>query len=227
MDRVAIIPARGGSKRLPRKNILPLGNKPLLMWVIENCKKTNIFERIIVSTEDEEIADVAHSAGAEVFERTIALSHDTATVVQVCEEVLSDIPCDIFCCIYATSVFLSPSTLIKSANIFDESTDANVLMGVSQYNYAPVQALKVDDSGFASLLFPEYANVQSQKYPVSRVSNGTFYWGRRTEFLKEMTFYSDKLKVFDVPDNEVCDIDTEQDYKEAMLRFEKKNRFPS
>jgi len=218
MKPIAIIPARGGSKRLPRKNILPLNNKPLLAHVIDIALNSNIFEKVIVSTEDEEIARVAGEFGAEVFIRNSKLAQDSSTVVEVCLDVLREYKVDEFCCLYATSALLSVTTLKESYREF-RTRKPSVLMGVSNYNYSPVQALTVDNNGDASLLIEEYRGVQSQYHPKLRVSNGSLYWAKEQSFIKEKTFYSKKLNVFDVPENEVCDVDTEEDYKKLLKKY--------
>lgn len=219
MINIAIIPARGGSKRLSRKNILPLGGEPLLTRVVKSCLASNVFTKVIVSTEDAEIMDVAKQAGAEVHFRSETLAQDRSTVVEVCEAVLQDEACDHFCCVYATSGLLSPQTLRESAKFFLEDGQAHTLMGVSRFNYSPVQALEVDENGYAKMLFPDFMKTQSQFHPTTRVSNGTFYWARKIVFFNERTFYSEKLKVFDVPENEVCDLDTPEDYARLVQKF--------
>lgn len=219
MRNIAIIPARGGSKRLPRKNILPLGGRPLLTRVIECCLLSGVFSKIIVSTEDAEIAEVAKGAGADVHMRSELLAQDRSTVVEVCKDVLQTEECVDFCCVYATSGLLTPKTIRDSGMIFFNDKAAHTLIGVSSFNYSPVQALKVDDDDYAEMLLPEYMKVQSQFHPKTRVSNGTFCWARRELFLMEGTFYSSKLRVFDVPDNEVCDLDTPEDYERLLTMF--------
>ena len=218
MRPIAIIPARGGSKRLARKNILPLAGKPLLAHIIETALNSNIFEKVIVSTEDEEIAGVAGKFGADIFIRNSELAQDSSTVVEVCLDVLREDQVDEFCCLYATSALLSVTTLKESYRDF-YTRKPSILMGVSSYNYSPVQALTVDNNGSASLLIEEYRGVQSQYHPKLRVSNGSLYWAKKQNFIKEKTFYSEHLNVFDVPENEVCDIDTEEDYKRLIKKY--------
>ena len=219
MINIAIIPARAGSKRLPKKNILPLGGKPLVCRVIECCVSSDVFTQVIVSTEDDEIKTLAQNSGATVLLRPESLSKDHSTVVEVCEHILKKVDCDNFCCVYATASLLSPKTIQKSAQIFLENKQASTLMGVSKYNFPPVQALEVDGNGFAKMLLPSFMKVKSQFHPITRVSNGTLYWGRKSLFLEELTFYSKKLKTFDIPDNEVCDIDTQEDYDRLLQLF--------
>jgi N,N'-diacetyllegionaminate synthase len=216
---IAIIPARGGSKRLPRKNILPLDNIPLLTRVIKTIKDSLLFDEIIVSSEDEEIQNIAKQEGAKVHNRPAKLATDTASVEDTCLDVLAKNPADIFCCVYATAVLIKSDTLQKSSVKFLSNNNTNVLMGVSKYNYHPVQALGLSENGSAKVLFPKFKGLQSQKYPSTCVSNGTFYWARSDKFIKEKTFYSKKLKTFDVPEIETCDVDTFEDYEKLKKKF--------
>ena len=150
MKTIAIIPARGGSKRLPRKNIMPLDGIPLVARVVVNAKDANIFSRIIVSTEDDEIALICRHYGAEVIERSIANAQDSSTVVDVCLETLQKIgEVDCFCCIYPTAALLSQETLQASWKTFNSNNNTDMLMGVSNFNYPPVQALSLNENGFA------------------------------------------------------------------------------
>lgn len=216
---IAIIPARGGSKRLPRKNILKLNGVPLLTRVIKTVKKTKIFDEIIVSSEDKEILLIAKNAGASAYFRPLHLAKDRATVAQTCTDVLLNNNSNLFCCIYSTAVLIKEKTLKQSFLKFLSDNNTNVLMGVSKYNYHPVQALKIMKNGSAKLLNNYYEKKQSHTYPQTRVSNGTFYWGKSSQFLKERTFYSKKLKTFDVPEKEVCDVDTLDDYQKLQKKF--------
>jgi pseudaminic acid cytidylyltransferase len=218
LKTIAIIPARGGSKRLPKKNILPLDGIPLLARVIRTLKRSSIFEEIIVSTENEEILDIAKKENVKVHIRPNNLATDSATVVETCIDVLSKNSSKIFCCVYATAALLSVSTLQKSFKKFKYDKKVNVLMGVSKYNFRPEQALKIENDGFAKMLFPKFNIKNLKNYSTTRVSNGTFYWARSEKFVKEKTFYSRKLKTFDVVIKEVSDIDTNDDYEELLSK---------
>ena len=227
MKCIAIIPARGGSKRLPRKNILPLHGEPLLSRVVKTCIKAGCFDEVVVSTEDAEIASIAENAGARVHCRPESIAGDRSTVVDVCLDVLNSVEAEVFCCVYATSALLHHDTLLESFKKLVKTKDINVLMGVSEYQHSPFQALLVEDSGRVELLHPEYHGVQSQFYPKVRVSNGTFYWARRATFLEEETFYSKKLGVYDVPDSEVCDLDTQDDFDRLLRLYDEGKCFES
>lgn len=214
MSTVAVIPARGGSKRLPRKNILDLAGRPMLAYSIEIARQTGLFDEVYVSTEDEQIADVARRCGAGVIQRPSSIAEDRSTVAQVCIHALESLrEVEVFCCIYATAVLLRPES-IKSARLsLDSPSSVDFVMGVSQYEHPPVQALVEDADGLLSYMWPEWRGVQSQFYPKLVVSNGTFYWGRKEPMLREGTFYGRRLRGFVVPPDQVSDIDDIKDFE--------------
>ena len=212
---ICIIPARGGSKRLPRKNILEFRGKPLILHVIKNALESRSFEKIIVSSEDPEILEVASKTNVILNKRKECLASDSSTVVEVCLDVLSTEETNDFCCIYPTSVLLQSKTIgaaVKAFNNYKEC-ECSVLMGVSEYKFHPVQALSKNDNGYWETLYNQFKDKRSQLYPHCKVSNGTLYIARTKTFHDEKTFYSKKLQVFDIPDGEVSDIDTPSDYE--------------
>ena len=217
MEKIAIIPARGGSKRLPRKNILPLQDKPLICYPIAAALESNLFDRVIVSTEDKEIAKVAEKYHASVMRRPKSLSQDTSTVVQVCMHVLKELEKDeerppYFCCIYATAVFICPSDLTGAFQLLNVKPKADFVMGISGFNLQPFQAL-VKKDGFLSPFFQEKVHMQSQKQPELVASNGTIYWARSSEFIKQKTFYGKRLRGYPIDRFRAVDVDTPEDYK--------------
>lgn len=219
MNRIAIIPARGGSKRLPRKNILPVNGYPMLNYPVKMALESKLFDAVLVSTEDEEIAKIAQQAGAEVVIRPENLARDKSTVAQVCLHVLEKYPVTEFCCIYATAILLRSETLHQAYQELYRITGTNYVMGVSEYNYPPVQALKSDKDGFLTYMWPDYIGKQSQSYPRLLVSNGTFVWARRDSFMQDRIFYAKGLRGFLVPTNESLDIDTQEDYESLLQRM--------
>jgi CMP-N-acetylneuraminic acid synthetase len=221
MSTVALIPARGGSKRVPRKNIVKVGGVPMLAHPIMAARAADLFEHISVSTEDAEIAGIASQYGAEVIERPLQIAEDRSTVVQVCLHALETFPdIDLICCIYATAILLTPETLVTAHELLCASPEIDFLMGVSEYEHPPVQALKSDDNGYLSYMWPEWRGMQSQFHPRLVVSNGTFYWARRQALMVEKTFYGHRLKGFIVPTEQVCDIDTQEDLTNLIARFD-------
>jgi pseudaminic acid cytidylyltransferase len=218
---VAIIPARGGSKRLPRKNVLPILGKPILSYPIKAALESKLFESIIVSTEDEEIASVARAFGAQVIERPAELAGDRATVVEVCLHVLEVLGHENrypkrFCCIYATALFISPNQIRESFRLLDTEPEAEFVMGVSEFNLYPVQAL-IETDGYLKPMWPKYHAAQSQFHPQLVASNGTLYWARVPAFQDAQSFYGKRLKGYFIPKIRSVDIDTPEDLKIAKM----------
>lgn len=212
--QIAIIPARGGSKRLPRKNILQLNDHPMIGYPIRAALNSNLFDEVIVSTEDEEIKEIAASYGATVISRPHELAKDRSTVVEVCTHILSlneYKAVDFFCCIYATAAFLKSIDLFKARKHMDEEPVVDYVMGVSTYNYPPVQALR-ENEGYLTYMWPEFCDKQSQEYPKLVVSNGTFYWARTDYFREDKSFYGRRMKGYQLS---AVDIDTLNDYEHA------------
>ena len=218
---VAIIPARGGSKRLPRKNVLPILGKPILSYPIKAALESKLFDSIIVSTEDEEIAVAARAFGAKVIERPFELAGDRATVVEVCLHVLEVLELQnqlpkYFCCIYATALFIQSEHLQESFRLLQAEPQTDFVMGVSEYNLYPVQALiKID--GYLQPMWPEYHASQGQFHPQLVASNGTLYWARVPAFQDAKSFYGKKLKGYMIPKIRSVDIDTPEDFTIAQI----------
>ena len=218
---VAIIPARGGSKRLPRKNVLPIFGRPILSYPIKAALESKLFESIIVSTEGEEIAKAARASGARVIERPKELAEDRATVVEVCVHVLEVLEHEnrypnYFCCIYATALFISPSHLQESFRLLRTEPEADFVMGVSEYNLYPVQAL-IKKDGYLKQMWPQYHDVQAQFHPQLVASNGTLYWAYVPAFQDVKSFYGRRLKGYFMPKIHSVDINTPEDLKIAQM----------
>jgi pseudaminic acid cytidylyltransferase len=221
MFRIAIIPARGGSKRLPRKNVLPVLGQAMLAYPVKCALQSGAFNRVIVSTEDSEIEKEACASGAEVLKRPKELSQDRSTVVQVCKHVLDTLKQqgmqpDFFCCIYATAIFITPEDINHSFELFKSDQAPDVIMGVSEFNLHPVQALE-ESEGFLTPKWPEYIGMQSQFHPKLVASNGTIYWVRTSYFEANPSFYCHKLKGYLVPRLRAIDINSIEDLEHARL----------
>jgi pseudaminic acid cytidylyltransferase len=217
--RIAIIPARGGSKRVPRKNMLDVGGRPMVTYPIHCALQSELFDEVYVSTEDDEIAEIARLAKASVIDRPADIAQDRSTVVEVCTHALDtldarDVSVELFCCIYATAIFITPEDLRASLSMLSEEPEADVVMGVSEFAINPVKALK-RDGVFWSHMWPEFTNMKSQLHPHLVASNGTLYWARTTPFRTQATFYADRLKCYELPDERAVDIDTEVDLARA------------
>lgn len=224
MSTIALIPARGGSKRFPRKNLALVNGLPVLAHVIRTSKVAGIFDRVMVSTEDMEIKELAEQHGAEVVERPVEIAQDRSTVSEVCVHALQVVPdIELLCCIYATAVLLKPSSLIASHALIVADPGTEHLLGVSEYEHPPVQALKSDVHGYLSYMWPEWRGIQSQQHPKLVVSNGTFAWTRTKAMLRDRTFYGPRLRGFHVPFDEVSDLDTEEDLVKLKWTIERRS----
>lgn len=215
MKRIAIIPARGGSKRVPRKNLAEINGRPMIAHPIATARASGVFERVIVSTEDREIANVSEAAGAEVFWRSEALADDQATVVAVCKELVDAIARveaepDIFCCIYPTALFVNVEDLIQSLALLEGASTTQVAMAVSAYAIHPYKALE-SVGGYLRPLWPESNQSKSQTFPRLVASNGTFYWARTASFRANPTFYPERLVGYELPPSRAIDVDTTED----------------
>jgi len=221
VKKIAIIPARGGSKRLPRKNVLPFMGKPMLTYPIKTALDSGLFDEVIVSTEDLEIASVAEDAGARILKRPFELAQDRASVKQVCLNVLDELKQEgvsikYFCCLYATAVFVTEKDLQESFELMANSSENDVVMGVSGFNLQPLQAL-IEDNGFLKPQWPEYEGVQSQFHPKLVASNGTLYWVKASTFIKTKSFYGGNVVGYEMPWIRAIDIDTPGDFETAKM----------
>jgi N-acylneuraminate cytidylyltransferase len=215
---VAVIPARGGSKRLPRKNIAEAAGRPMIAWPVEAALDSGIFSEVIVSTDDAEIAAISAKAGARVIERPADLATDTAHETLVYRHVLDTLGTeapDHFCALYPTALLITKDDLRESFVQFE--TGADVVMAVSEYPIHPYKALKQRDDGFYGMVYPVDCKMRSQTYPHYVASNGTFYWFRTRAFLDSQTYYPDRLAVHILPGTRAVDIDTAADLEIARL----------
>jgi N-acylneuraminate cytidylyltransferase len=218
MKPIAIIPARGGSKRLPRKNIAPVCGRPMLAWPVEAALASGLFSEVIVSTEDAEIAAIAQEAGARIAARPAELATDTAPETLAYKHVLETLGPDApeyFCAIYPTALLVTPEDFIRSHARLEEGAD--VVMSVSEYPLHPYKALEKKPDGFYGMVHPAECRQRSQTYPHYVASNGTFYWLRTAPFLNSPDYYPEKLGVHILPYRRAVDIDTAEDLELAQL----------
>ncbi|WP_276496161.1 pseudaminic acid cytidylyltransferase [Pontibacter litorisediminis] len=223
MSRLAIIPARGGSKRIPRKNIRNFLGRPILAYSIEAALSSGLFEEVMVSTDDEEIAQVARERGASVpFLRGTEASTDFATTAQVLEEVLSKYKergksFHEACCLYPTAPFITGDTLRKGYSMLTED-GFDTVFPVLRYSYPIWRSLKVEH-GKAVLNWPEHLNSRSQDLPAAFHDAGQFYWFRVDRFLESKRLFTPNSGVVELSELEAQDIDSETDWKLAELKF--------
>ncbi len=220
--KLAIITARGGSKRIPRKNIKEFCGKPILCYSIEAALKSEAFDEIMVSTDDPEIAGVALKAGASVpFFRSEEMSGDFASTDDVIMEVLTEYQkngaeFDAFCCIYPTAPFLTGKRLKAAMDLLDT---ADSVMPVVPFSYPPQRGLVVNKNGFVERQFPEYAAARSQDLPKIYHDCGQFYACRTAPFLKSGTTDVERLVPLILSEMEVQDIDTLEDWEIAEIKY--------
>lgn len=221
---VAIIPARGGSKRIPRKNIKEFCGKPMIAWSIEAARKSGVFDRIIVSTDDDEIADVARQYGAEVpFMRPAELSNDfagTIPVIRHATDWLINKGCkvDFVCCIYATAPFIRAEDIAQGLRKLNEK-NGDYAFTVTSFPYPVQRALKVNEQQRISMFSPEMFNVRSQDLEEAWHDAGQFYWGTSLAWLNEKPIFSADSYSIELPRELVQDIDTPEDWRVAEWLF--------
>lgn len=222
--KLAVIPARGGSKRIPRKNIRDFCGKPIIAYSIEAARQSNCFDRIIVSTDDEEIAAVARDWGAETpFVRPAELSNDYAGTVPVIKHAIEwfidnqERP-ELACCIYATAPFIIPQDLQRGLDTL-LSTKSDYAFTLTDYPFPIQRAVKLTSSGRVAMFQPEHFKTRSQDLEQAYHDAGQFYWGRCEAFLHELPIFSQAAAPVLLPRHRVQDIDTLEDWHRAELMF--------
>ena len=218
--RLAVIPARGGSKRIPRKNIKLFCGKPMIVWSIEAAKESGLFERIVVSTDDAEIAAIAMEWGAEVpFLRPEELSNDhvgTAPVVAHALQWVLDqkLTVSATCCIYATAPFVKTEDLKRGLQALD-SGDWDYAFSVTDFAAPIFRSFNLTSEGGIEMFFPQYFETRSQDLPVALHDAGQFYWGRPEAWLAGKRLFDRCSRPIPIPRWRVQDIDTWEDWERA------------
>lgn len=221
MTIIAVIPARAGSKRLPRKNVIDFFGKPIITYTIEAALATGLFERVVVSTEDEEIAKVSETFGAEVSVRPPELTTDTARVLDVCLHVL-DVEksrgrnYDILCCLYATAPLRTAEDIKRTVELV-RSGQCDFAVAVSEFHFPPHQALIINEFGNLVPMWPDLANKQSQDMPTMVSDNGSTYAVSVPALRREKTFFGRRLKGYVMPRARSVDVDLVEDLEIARL----------
>ena len=221
---VAIIPARGGSKRIPRKNIKLFCGKPMIAWPIIRAKESGLFDSIIVSTDDEEIAQISKFYGAEVpFKRSPELSDDYTGTIDVVANAVSWMKnqgwaLDLVCCIYATSIFFKSSDIKKGYNAIREKK-WSYSFSVTSFDYPIFRSIKKRSDGGVEMFYPEYFESRSQDLPKALHDAAQFYWGKPDSWLKNIKLFEKKSFPVELPNWRVQDIDDQNDWKRAEILF--------
>jgi N-acylneuraminate cytidylyltransferase len=224
MNRVAIIPARGGSKRIPHKNIKPFAGKPIIAYSIEAALKSELFDRVIVSTDDAEIAEVAKTFGAEIpFLRPAELADDyagTNAVVKHCLAWLQEHgdTVDYACCIYATAPFVRVEYLAQGYRSLVEKAKSYAF-SVTSFAFPIQRALRINSDGYVEALYPDMIPVRSQDLEEGYHDAGQFYWGKAEAFMNDVVTFSPESVPVVLPRYLVQDIDTMEDWRRAELMY--------
>jgi len=222
--RLAVIPARGGSKRIPYKNVKLFCGKPMIAWSIEAAKESGLFDRIIVSTDDAEIAEVARGWGAETpFVRPVELANDFAGTTEVIAHATqwalsSGLKLDAVCCIYATAPLIQVEDLDKGLRAL-ESGNWEYAFSVTEFAAPIFRAFKQVAEGGVEMFFPEYFSVRSQDLPTAFHDAGQFYWGRPDAWTEGMRIFEKHSVPVIIPNWRVQDIDNWDDWQRAELLF--------
>jgi N-acylneuraminate cytidylyltransferase len=222
--KLCIVPARGGSKRIPRKNIRPFAGKPMMAYSIEVALNSGLFDRVIVSTDDDEIASLANGYGAETpFIRPAELADDHAGTNDVVRHAISwfqqrDIQFEYACCIYATAPFLQVGYLRKGIDLLTAST-RSFSFSVTSYPFSVQRALRIVDGEYLEAIWPENNLVRSQDLEEAYHDAGQFYWGRCNAFMDNKILYSPASIPVVLPRHLVQDIDTVEDWDRAELMY--------
>ncbi|MBV4226890.1 pseudaminic acid cytidylyltransferase [Parabacteroides distasonis] len=222
MKNIAIIPARGGSKRIPRKNIKPFMGKPIIAYSIEAAMQSELFDEVMVSTDDEEIAEIARKYGAKVpFMRSAETSNDYAGTADVILEVLKKYKdlgreFDTICCIYSTAPFVTSGKLMEAYSKLTDGID--FVFTCVAYSYPVQRSLHIVD-GKISMVYPEYAASRSQDLEPIYHDAGQFYVAQVESFVQERTFWGKNTVGLVLSELEVQDLDTLTDWTLAEMKY--------
>ncbi|WP_301361552.1 pseudaminic acid cytidylyltransferase [Stutzerimonas nitrititolerans] len=222
--KLAIIPARGGSKRIPRKNIKPFCGKPMIAWSIEAALESGCFDRVIVSTDDGEIAEVARQYGAEVpFMRPLDLSDDHTGTIPVIRHAIETInsqdrAVEQACCLYATAPFIRAEDLMRGLEIL-QGSGSDYAFSVTSYAFPVQRAIRLTPEGRVEMFNPEHFNTRSQDLVEAYHDAGQFYWGRAKAWLQGQMIFSPASLPVMLPRHRVQDIDTPEDWVRAEWMF--------
>ncbi len=223
--RIAVIPARGGSKRIPGKNIREFCGKPMIAWSIEAALASRCFDDVMVSTDDQGIGEVARRFGASVpFVRPASLSDDytgTLPVIRHAVEWFTEAGhfVDLACCIYATAPFVSAQDIQAGMQKLLENS-CDFAFSVTSYAFPIQRALRMVDGGRVEMLNPSEFATRSQDLEEAWHDAGQFYWGTATAWREERVIFSRKSVGVPIPRYRVQDVDTPEDWETAELMFE-------
>ena len=226
---ICVIPARGGSKRIPRKNIKEFNGKPIIAYSIETALKSNCFEKVIVSTDDTEIAEVAKKYGAQVpFIRPTELSNDYAGTIPVIKHTIEWLEghnntIDNVCCLYATAPFVQADSIRKAYKKMKQEK-ADYCFTVTSFAFPIQRAIKITAENRIEMFYPEHFETRSQDLEESYHDAGQFYWGKAEAFKQQKPLFSKSATPYILPRYLVQDIDTHEDWRRAELMYQALNK---
>lgn len=224
--QLAVIPARGGSKRIPRKNIKMFHGQPMIAWSVQAAIDSGCFDEVWVSTDDEEIAAVAQAYGAKVpFLRPAHLSDDFATTADVMSHAVEEfdklnhtLP-DYICCLYATAPFVTKADLVQGLEKIKNNSDLNYVFSATTYPFPIQRAIKLNADDTVEMFSPQYFNVRSQDLEEAWHDAGQFYWGTAGAWFNKEMIFASQSSVVELPHFRVQDIDTQEDWDRAEWLF--------
>jgi N-acylneuraminate cytidylyltransferase len=220
---LAVIPARGGSKRIPRKNIRDFAGRPVLAYAVDAAARSGLFERVVVTTDDVEVAEVARSLGAEVpFLRPAAIADDVAPMVDVVLNALDELErtgerYDNVCTVFATAPFVRAEDLRAGWTVMADGHPAAV--AVTEFDFPIFRAFGVGPDGALQVLWPEHAGTRSQDLPAALHDAGQFYWTRASVLRESRSLWPPGMRPVRLPRHRVQDIDTPEDWARAELMY--------
>ena len=222
---VAIVPARGGSKRIPRKNIRPFLGVPLLVRAIQTLHASGVFERVIVTTDDDEVAEVGRRAGAEIpFMRPRELADDHTATIPVIAHAVSELERLGYrpayaCCVYPAAVLVTAEDY-QAAGFALIQSGADYVFTATSFGFPIQRALRQLPDGACDMYWPEHRSTRSQDLPAAFHDAGQFYFGKRESWLEGRAIFSPRSRMHILPRSRVQDIDTQEDWERAEILFE-------
>jgi N-acylneuraminate cytidylyltransferase len=221
--KIAIIPARGGSKRIPRKNIKSFHGKPLIAYSIEAALKSGCFDRVIVTTDDNEIAEISKKHGAEIpFIRPSNVSDDFATTLDVIKHAINELSLqdtDVVCCLYATAPLIQITDIQKALQLLVGS-ELDYVFSATEFSFPIQRAIKINSDGLVDMFQKEHVNTRSQDLEKGYHDAGQFYFGFSRSFIENKNFFcGSKSRALLLPTSRVQDIDTLDDWKRAEIIY--------
>lgn len=222
---IAVIPARGGSKRIPRKNIKLFHGLPVIAYAINAARESEVFDKIFVSTDDEEIAEIATSFGATIpWMRPKGLSDDYTTTVNVMQDEVKKLNLNLIdlenvCCIYPATPLLKPSFLLQALQIL-ENGDWDYVLSALRTKTPPERFFSLGASKGVEMHFSEHEVTRTQDLPITYHDAGQFYWGKKSSWESGQPIFSSKSTILELPSESTVDIDTTDDWHYAERLFD-------